>query len=120
MAIPSVMQRQTWMVQKHSWTRVTHDLFDFFLHVWAVAVDEAFATGAFFVLKRAFVKAHERVLFELIAFRADFAVGSMVVSAVYFDHVTYRFLFAFHSFMLGIGRLRLHPTSAPIQAIDPT
>ena len=111
MAIPSVVHRQSWMMQKHSWTRVTHDLFDFLLHVGAVAVDEAFAAGAFFVLKRAFVKAHERVLFELPAFRAEYAVGFMVVSAVYFDHVTYRFLFAFHSFMLGVGSLRLHATS---------
>ena len=111
MAIPSVVKRQTWMMQKHSRTRVTHDLFDFFLHVGAVAVDEAFAACAFFVLKGAFVKTHERVLFEFFAFRAEFAVGSVMVFAVDFNHVADGFLFAFHSFMFWVGRMRLHVKS---------
>ena len=111
MTVPGMMQRQTWVVQKHPWTRVTHDLFDLFLHVGAVAVDETFAAGAFFVLKRAFVKTHKSVLFELLAFGAEFAVGSMMVSAVYFNHVPYGFLFPFHSFVFWVGRLRLHAIS---------
>ena len=107
-SIPSVMQRQRWVMQKHPGTRVTHDFFDFFFHVGAVAVDEAFAAGAFFVLKGAFVKAHKRVFLELPAFGAEFAVGAVVSFAVDFHHVVYGFLFTFHSFVFWVGRLRLH------------
>jgi len=71
-------------------------------------VDEAFAAGAFFVLKGAFVEAQESVFFEFLAFGADFAVGAVVVFAVDFRHVGDGFLFAFHSFVLWVGRLRLH------------
>lgn len=75
-------------------------------------MDEAFAAGAFFVLKRALVKAQKRVFFELYAFGAEFAVGFMVASAVDVYHVRDGFLFPFHPFVLGIGGLRLHVNQA--------
>jgi len=68
--IPRMMQRQARMMQKHSWTRVAHDFSDFFFHVGAVAVNDAFAAGAFFLLEGAFVEAHKGVGFEFGAFGA--------------------------------------------------
>jgi len=50
-----MMQRKSWVMEKHAGTRVAHYDFDFFFHVRAIAVDDAFATGAFFVLERTFV-----------------------------------------------------------------
>ncbi len=108
MAIPHMVQREARVVEEHPWTRVTHDPFDFFFHVGAVAVNQAFAAGAFLVLKRALVKPHESVLLELLAFLAEFAVGSVVVFAVDVHHVAYGFLFTFHSFVFWVRRLRLH------------
>ena len=108
MAVPRVMQRQGWVVEEHSWSRVAHDLLDFLFHVWAVAVDEAFAARALLVLEGALVKPRESVLLELPAFRAEFSVGAMVVSAVDVYHVAYGFLFTFHSLVFWIRRLRLH------------
>ncbi len=70
-------------------------------------MDYAFAAGAFFLLKWAFVKAHERVFFKLGAFFAEFALGAVVVFAVNVHHVAYGFLFPFHAFMLWVWRLRL-------------
>ncbi len=102
-----MMQRQARMVQQHSGTRVPHDHLDFFLHIRAVAVNKAFAASAFFVLKRALVKAQKRIFFELRAFRAEFAVCSMMASAKYFDHIAYGFLFPFHSLVFRVRGLRL-------------
>ena len=104
------------MMQKHSWSRVTHDLFDFFFHVWSVAVDYTFAACAFFVLKRALIKPQKSVLFELFALGAEFAVCSVVIFAVDVDHVAYGFLFSLHSFMFWIRRLRQHFKSIEISA----
>jgi hypothetical protein len=70
------------MMQKHSWTRITHYYSDFFFHIWAVAMDEAFAASAFFVLKGAFVKPQKRVFFKFAAFLAYFTVCSMVIFTV--------------------------------------
>lgn len=108
MAVPSMMQRQSWVVNEHSRSRVTHDLFNFFFHVWSVAVNYAFATCAFFVLKWTFVKAQESVFFELFAFGAEFFAGFVVTFAVDVDHVAYGFLFTLHSFVFWVRRLRLH------------
>lgn len=111
-AIPSVMQRQRWVRQKHSWSRVTHDLFDFFLHVWSVTVDCAFSAGAFFVLKRAFVKPQKSVFFKLPAFGAELAFGFVVSFTVDVNHVAYGFLFTLHAFVFWVRRLGLHLESA--------
>ena len=96
------------MMNKHSWSSVPHNLADFLFHVGAVAVDDAFAAGAFFVLKRAFVEPHKCVGLEFGAFCAKLAVSSVVSFAVNFRHVTYCFLFSFHSFMFRVRWLRLH------------
>jgi hypothetical protein len=74
-------------------------------------VYDAFAAGAFFLLKGAFVKAHERIFLKLGAFGAEFTVGFVVAFAVNFCHVPYGFLFAFHSFMFWIEWLWLHVKS---------
>ena len=75
-------------------------------------MDDAFAAGAFFVLKGTFVKAHEGVFLELSAFGAYFAFGAVVVFAVDFNHVSDGFLFPFHSFMFRVRWLRLHVISS--------
>jgi len=62
-------------------------------------------------LKRAFVKAHERVLSEFFALGTEFAARFVVVSAVDFNHVADGFLFTFHSFVFWVRRLRLHGKS---------
>ena len=102
------------MMKKHTWTRITHYNLDFFFHVRAVAVDEAFAACAFFLLKRTFVKPQKCILFKFLAFLAYFAVGSVVVFAVEFNHVLYGFFLASYSFMLWLRCLRFHVNSAPI------
>jgi len=76
-----------------------------------VTMNQAFAAGAFFVLERAFVKPHECIFFELSAFGAYFAVGSVMIFAVDFNHIADRFLFSLHPFMLRVWRLNLHLTS---------
>ena len=111
MAIPRMMQRQTRVMQKHARSRVTHYFFDFFFHVWAVTMDYTFAACAFLILKRTFIKTHERVFPEFFAFGTYFAMGFVVVSAIDFNHVTYSFLFPFHPFVFGIEGLRLHAKS---------
>ncbi len=65
-----MMQRQIRVTEEQPWTRVTRDFSDLQLHVWLVAVDDAFAAGGFFVLEGAFVEAHECIIFELLAFSA--------------------------------------------------
>ena len=69
---------------------------------------EAFAAGTFLVLKWAFIKSQERIFLEFSAFSAEFAVGSMMVLAVNVYHIADGFLFAFHSFVRWVRRLRLH------------
>jgi hypothetical protein len=96
------------VMNKHSWSSVPHDLSDFLLHIGLIAVDNAFAACAFFVLKWAFVKAHKCICLEFYAFCAKLAVSSMMSFAVNFGHVTYCFLFSFHSFMFRVRWLRLH------------
>jgi len=103
-----MVQRKSWVMEEHSWTRITHYNFDFFLHFRFIAVDNAFAACAFFVLKGTFVKTHKRVFLELPAFWTYFAFSSVVVFAVDFYHVSNGFLFTFHSFMFRIRWLRLH------------
>jgi hypothetical protein len=107
-AVPSMMQRQSWVVNEHSRSRVTHDLFNFFFHVWSVAVNYTFATCAFFVLKWTFVKAQKSVFFELFAFGAELFAGFVVIFAVNVNHVAFCFLFTLHSFVFWVRRLRLH------------
>ena len=102
------MERQARVMQQHSWSRVPHDGFDFLLHVGAVAVDDAFAAGAFLILKRAFVQPQKSVLLKFPAFGAQFAVGAMVAFAVDACHVGDGFLFPFHSFVFWVWRLRQH------------
>jgi hypothetical protein len=63
-------------------------------------VDEAFAAGALFLLEGAFVQPYNRVLLELGAFRAQFAVGAVVGFAVYVYHGFDGFLFAFYAWVL--------------------
>ena len=95
-------------MNEHSRSRVTHDILNFFFHIWSVAVNYAFATCAFFVLKWTFVKAQKSVFFELFAIGAEFSVGFVVIFAVNVDHVAYGFLFSLHSFVFWVRRLRLH------------
>jgi hypothetical protein len=95
-------------MDQHAWSSVTHHGSDFFFHIRFVAVDEAFAACAFFVLKGAFVKPQECIFLELSALGTYFALGAVVVSAVNFYHVPDGFLFAFHSFMFWVRWLRLH------------
>jgi len=71
-------------------------------------VDEAFSACAFLLLKRTLIEAHEGVFFELAAFWAQFVVGSMMVFAVDFYHVSYGLFFSFHPFMVRVGWLGLH------------
>lgn len=71
-------------------------------------MDDAFATGTFFLLKRTFVKAHEGVFLELPALLAYLTVCAVVVFAVYFYHVPYGLFFPFHSFVFWVGWLWLH------------
>ena len=75
-------------------------------------MNDAFAAGTFFLLKRAFVKAHEGVFLELSAFLAYLTVCAVVVFAVDFYHVSYGLLFTFHSFVFWVGYLRLHVISS--------
>lgn len=70
-------------------------------------MDDAFAACAFFLLKRAFVKAHECIFLKLGTFRAQFAVGFVVTFAVYLYHITYGFFLPFHSFVFWVRWLRL-------------
>ena len=86
--------------------------FDFFFHVWSVAVYDAFAACAFLVLKWTFVKTHECIFFEFFAFRAEFAMSVVVSFAIDFYHVAYGFFLSFHSFMFWIRWLRLHVKSS--------
>ena len=108
MAVPRMMQSKRWVVQEHSGSRVAHDRFDFFFHIWLVAVDETFAARAFFVLKWALIKPQKSIFFELRAFGAEHTIGSMVVFAVNINHVAYGFLFTLHSFVIWVRRLPLH------------
>ena len=64
-------------------------------------------------MKGAFVKAQKRVGFEFGAFRAEFAVGAMVVFAVNVNHESDSFFLAFHTFMFWVWRLDLHAKSTP-------
>jgi hypothetical protein len=50
-----MVQRKRWMMEKHAGTREAHYNFNFFFHVRAIAMDDAFAAGAFFILERTFV-----------------------------------------------------------------
>ncbi len=68
-------------------------------------MDEAFAAGTFFLLKRTLVQTHESVFSELQAFSAKLILGSMMVSAVDFYHEFYGLFLSFHSFVFRIGRL---------------
>jgi hypothetical protein len=95
-------------MDKHAWARIPHYNSDFFFHIRLIAVDDAFAASAFFILKGTFVKAHEGVFLELSAFRAYFAFRAVVVFAVDLNHVSYGFLFTFHSFVFRVWGLRLH------------
>jgi len=103
-----MVQRKSRVMNKHTWTRIPHHNLDFFFHVRFIAVNNAFAAGAFLVLKWTFVKAHKCVFLELSAFLAYFAMGAVVVFAVDFNHVSNGFLFAFHSFMFRVWWLWLH------------
>ena len=110
------------MIEKHAWSGVTHYDFYFLFHVWAVAVDEAFAAGAFFLLKRTFVKPQKSIFFEFFAFLAYFAVGSMVFSAVEVNHIPYGILFTSYPFVLRLRRLRFNtnPSLQTKYLTDPT
>jgi hypothetical protein len=71
-------------------------------------VDEAFSTGAFFLLVGAFVKAHFGVIHELFAFDAEFfAFCVMVILAVDVHHCVDGFLFSCYSGMLSQGSTSL-------------
>ncbi len=108
-SIPSMMQRQTWMINQQARSRIAHDFAHFRFHIGFIAVDFAFAAGAFLVLEGAFVKALDGVVFELLAFGAELSVGYMVVPfAVDVNHVADGFLFTYHSFMSWVWWLRLH------------
>lgn len=71
-------------------------------------MDDAFAACGFFLLEGAFVEAQKSVFLELLAFWAEFAVGFVVVSAVYFYHVADGFFLSFHSLVFRVGRLGFH------------
>ena len=95
-------------MQQHARTRVAHDFLNFYLHVWLVAVDKAFAAGAFLLLKWAFVKTHESVGFEFGAFGAKFPMGFVVCLAVDVHHVVDGFLFSGYAWVFGSGLLCFH------------
>ena len=103
-----MMQRQTRVMQQHSWTRIPHDLPHFLFHVWFVAMDEAFAAGALLFLKRALFEAHESVGFEFGAFGAEFSVGAVVGFAVDMDHGVDGFFLPCYPWMLHFGLLACH------------
>ena len=65
-------------------------------------MDEAFSTGALFLLEGAFVKAYFGVIHEFAAFGAQFfAFCVMVIVAVNMDHCVYGLFFSCYSGMLG-------------------
>ncbi len=72
-------------------------------------MDDAFAAGGFFLLKRTLVESQKSVITEFTALSAEFSVlCAMVVSAVDFNHVADGFLFSSHAFMVWVWWLRLH------------
>jgi len=75
-------------------------------------VNYAFAACTFFLLKGAFVKAHECIFFKLRAFGAKVAFGSVVAFTVDLYHVPYGLFLSFHSFMFWVRWLRLHVNSS--------
>ena len=93
---------------EHAWTRIPHYSFNLELHVGLVAMNNAFATGAFLVLEGAFVKPQKCIFFEFAALGAELPVGAMVIFAVYVYHVTDCLLFPSHSLVCRIMGLRLH------------
>jgi hypothetical protein len=96
-----MMQRQPRMMHQHSGSRVTHDRFGFFPHVWAIAVYGAFAAGALLLLERALVQPQHSIVEEFGAFRAEFTfLGAVFLLAVVSHHGVYGFLFSFYSRML--------------------
>ena len=95
-------------MQQHAWSGVQHYFFDFFFHVEAVAVDDAFAACALLFLKRTFIKTHKSVYLELCAVGAEVAVGSVVGFAVYLDHGSDGFLFPRDPRMLRFGLFGRH------------
>lgn len=94
------------MMHKHSGSSVPHDLLHFFLHIWLVTVDEAFAAGAFLLLERTLIQTHKRVILELGAFSAEFTMCSMMSFAVDMHQGFDGFLFAFYSGVLFDCHLR--------------
>ncbi len=97
------MHRLSRVMKQHAWSRKPHDFFDFFLHVGAIAVNKAFAAGAFLLLEGTFVKPHVSIGKEVITFSAEFvAFGSMVCSAVYVNHVFDGSFFSGYSRMLRV------------------
>jgi hypothetical protein len=96
------------MMQKHTWTGVAHNDFGFLFHIWAVAVDNAFAAGGFLFLKGTFIEPQKSVILEFLAASTQFAFGVVVVFAVEFNYMNYSLFFTFHAFMCGVRGLRLH------------
>jgi hypothetical protein len=88
-------------MQQHAWTSVPHDYLHFLFHVWAVALDEAFAAGAFLLLEGALIQPHLCVLQKLGAFSAEFAVSSVFSFAVDVYHRLYGFLLSSDSRMFN-------------------
>jgi len=88
------MQRQAWVMQHHSWSRVPHNLFGLFSHVGAVAVDGAFSAGALLLLERAFIQPEESVIQKFGAFGAEFAFCAVFFLTVVSHHYVDGFLFA--------------------------
>ncbi len=93
------------MMHHHSRSRVTHNDLHFFLHIWAITVNQAFSASTLLFLKRALVQAHLSIFKELNTLEAEFTVGAMVRFAVNVNHGIDCFLFPSNPFVLKSGLL---------------
>ena len=59
--IPNVVQRQRRVMQQHSWPSVAHDNLHLFLHLGAIAMNEALAASALLFLEGTLVQPHVSV-----------------------------------------------------------
>lgn len=55
------------MIEYHPWSRPTHDLPDFFFHLWSIAMGWAFFAGGFFFAVMAAVKSAVGIIQQFLA-----------------------------------------------------
>ena len=86
----------------HAWTGITHDLPNFFSHIWLIAVDRAFCTCGLTFLKRTFWKAEFRIIKKVVALFTEVVPWQTVmVMTIYGNHGLNGLLFPYHSVMLS-------------------